>query len=78
MTDEEDPRPMTVSQTFRVEGMTCEHCVAAVRDEVARVRGVGEVDVDLATGRLTILADEVIDAEQVRAAVRSAGYEIAA
>ncbi len=69
---------MTVSQTFRVEGMTCEHCVAAVRDEVARVRGVGEVDVDLATGRLTILADEVIDAEQVRAAVRSAGYEIAA
>ncbi|WP_208029406.1 heavy-metal-associated domain-containing protein [Rhabdothermincola sediminis] len=69
---------MTVSQTFRVEGMTCDHCVAAVREEVSRVGGVAEVDVDLATGRMTIFADDAIDADEVRAAVRSAGYEIAA
>jgi copper chaperone len=69
---------MTVSQTFRVEGMTCDHCVAAVREEVSRVGGVAEVDVDLATGRLTIIADDAIDTDEVRAAVRSAGYEIAA
>lgn len=69
---------MTVSQTFRVEGMTCDHCVAAVREEVSRVKGVAEVDVELATGRLTIIADDAIDTDEVRAAVRNAGYEIAA
>lgn len=69
---------MTVSQTFRVEGMTCDHCVAAVREEVSRVKGVAEVDVELATGRLTIIGDDAIDTDEVRAAVRNAGYEIAA
>lgn len=68
---------MCVSErTYRVEGMTCEHCVAAVRGEVAAIAGVAEVDVDLASGRLTISPGEVSD-EQVRAAVEEAGYSLA-
>ena len=62
---------------YVVEGMTCAHCVLSVREEVSEVPGVSEVDVDLASGRLTV-AGSGIDDDAVRAAVVEAGYEVAA
>jgi copper chaperone CopZ len=64
------------TQTYRVVGMTCSHCVASVREEVAEVAGVAAVDVDLASGRLTVAGNGVAEAA-VRAAVAEAGYEVA-
>lgn len=63
--------------TYTVEGMSCQHCVASVREEVSAVPGVRDVDVDLATGRLVVSGDSVSDAA-VRTAVQEAGYEVAA
>jgi copper chaperone CopZ len=57
--------------------MTCGHCVLSVREEVSEVRGVSAVDVELASGRLTVTGRQVSDAS-VRAAVAEAGYEVAA
>ncbi len=57
---------------FTVSGMTCQHCVASVTEEVGEVPGVTEVDVDLATGRLHVAGDG-LTAEQVQAAVAEAG-----
>src|SRR3954468_1496398 len=37
------------SATYRVAGMTCEHCRTVVTAEVSRVAGVESVDVDLDT-----------------------------
>ena len=54
-----------------VTGMTCQHCVASVTEEVTELPGVSEVDVDLATGRLHVVGD--VTAEQVQAAVAEAG-----
>jgi len=34
-----------ISATYRVTGMTCEHCVRAVTEELARLDGVREVSV---------------------------------
>jgi copper chaperone len=62
--------------TYTVQGMTCEHCKLSVTEEVAEVPTVTAVDVDLATGRMTVTGDA--DAAAVRAAVEAAGYEIAA
>jgi copper chaperone CopZ len=62
--------------TYIVNGMTCGHCVAAVRGEVAGVPGVTEVDVDLDTKRVVVRGDGVDDAA-VRAAIVEAGYEAA-
>ena len=56
---------------FTVTGMTCQHCVASVTEEVNELAGVREVDVDLASGRLHVVGD--VTAEQVRAAVAEAG-----
>lgn len=67
-----------VSQrTYSVTGMTCEHCVLSVREEVAEVAGVSDVDVDLASGRLTVTGERFSD-DAVRAAVAEAGYEVTA
>ena len=56
---------------FTVSGMTCQHCVASVTEEVTELPGVTEVDVDLASGRLHVVGD--VTAEQVQAAVTEAG-----
>jgi copper chaperone CopZ len=65
------------TRQYTVKGMTCAHCVLSVREEVAEVAGVSDVDVDLASGRLTVSGDDFADAD-VSAAVRDAGYEVAA
>ena len=63
--------------TYTVVGMTCGHCMNAVSEEVSRVPGVTGVDVDLASGALTVTSDAPVDARAVRAAVEEAGYEVA-
>jgi copper ion binding protein len=66
------------STTYRVEGMTCDHCVRAVRTEVEAIEGVAEVEVDLATGEVAVTSDAPLDPATVRAAVDEAGYELVA
>ncbi len=63
-----------MERTYIVEGMTCDHCVNAVRTEVSAVSGVTSVDVDLET-KLVQVAGEQIDDAAVFAAVEEAGYE---
>ena len=65
------------TNTYTVQGMTCEHCVGAVRGEVARIPGVTDVTVELSTGTVTVTSDTPIDLETVRASVDEAGYELA-
>lgn len=66
---------MTTS-TFTVSGMSCEHCVAAVRAELGKVEGVTGVEVDLGSGRVTVTSDRPLDRAAVAAAVDEAGYEL--
>ncbi|MGY1760424.1 heavy-metal-associated domain-containing protein [Geodermatophilus sp. SYSU D00779] len=63
--------------SYTVTGMTCGHCVNAVTEEVSAVPGVTAVEVDLATGGLTVTSTEPVDADAVRAAVEEAGYSVA-
>ncbi|PZG20915.1 heavy-metal-associated domain-containing protein [Nonomuraea aridisoli] len=63
--------------TFTVKGMTCGHCVSSVKEEVGEVAGVTKVDVDLASGLLTVDSDGPVDPARIAAAVEEAGYELA-
>ena len=63
-------------RAYTVEGMTCQHCVASVQEEVGEVRGVRDVAVDLTSGRVDVTGSDVDDAA-VRAAVEDAGYRVA-
>lgn len=64
----------TPPQYYTVYGMTCDHCVLSVTEEVSEVEGVDGVDVDLATGRLTLTGARYSD-DQIKQAVVEAGYE---
>jgi copper chaperone len=65
------------TSSFTVTGMTCAHCVASVTEEVQEIPGVTAVDVDLASGALSVTSSRPVDAAAVRAAVTEAGYGLA-
>jgi copper ion binding protein len=64
------------TETFRVEGMTCDHCRNAVTTEVSAVSGVQAVTVDIEAGTVTVSADKPVDQSDIAAAVDEAGYTL--
>lgn len=63
--------------TYTVTGMTCEHCVASVTEEVQEIEGVRDVAVDLESGTLTVTSDAPPSETEVKNAVEEAGYALA-
>ncbi len=64
------------STTYAVTGMTCEHCVHAVIEELSRLGGVREVTVELVPGgesAVTVTGDAPLPDEAVIAALDEAG-----
>ncbi len=65
----------TVGVDFAVEGMTCASCVARVERKLARVPGVDEATVNLATERASVTYDPAVTTPAALiAAVEAAGY----
>jgi len=69
---------MSVTETYQVEGMTCEHCVRAVSAEIGALPGVTTVRVDLASGAVDVTSDAPLAAVAVADAVDEAGYRLVA
>ena len=67
---------MSTTTTLLVDGMTCDHCVSAIRSAVSGLDGVTDVAVDLASGQVTVVADQAPDEAALRAAVEDAGYDL--
>lgn len=65
---------MSSTLEFKVPGMTCGHCVAAVSGEISKVPGVADVAVDLETKSVVVTGADV-DRDAVWAAVDEAGFE---
>lgn len=65
---------MSSPLTYRVPGMSCDHCVVAVTEEVSQVAGVASVDVDLESKLVRVAGTDVDDAAVV-AAIDEAGYD---
>jgi copper chaperone CopZ len=68
---------MSVTTTYRVTGMTCGHCEAAVTGELSQLPGVRGVSVDLSTGDVTVTSEAPLPIDDVRSAVDEAGYALA-
>jgi copper chaperone CopZ len=64
------------ARTYHVDGMTCDHCLLSVKEEVGDVPGVATVDVELDSGTLTVSGTTLRD-DAVKAAVEEAGYVLA-
>ncbi|MDE5800258.1 MAG: cation transporter, partial [Paramuribaculum sp.] len=61
--------------TYKIKGMNCTHCQAAVQKAIAALPGVDAVDVNLTTSTATV--EGTASPADVAQAVRIAGYDIA-
>jgi copper chaperone len=68
---------MATTIEYRVNGMSCGHCEASVRREVAKLDGVEDITVSAATGKLLVTTAAPLADADVIAAVDEAGYEAA-
>lgn len=59
---------------FNVEGMTCQHCVGAVTRAIQEHDAAAKVEIDLATGRVSVESNQSVDV--LKAAIDEAGYTI--
>ena len=59
---------------FQVEGMSCQHCVAAVTNAIREHDDGAQVQVDLAAGRVTVESTQSVEA--LKAAIDEAGYTV--
>lgn len=69
---------MTTTE-YKVQGMTCAHCVRAVTSELSALDGVTDVSIELSAGAVSavqVTSSVVLDEAEVRAAVDEAGYEL--
>ena len=67
---------MSTTVTYRVPDVSCDHCRAAITNEVGAVSGVEAVDVDL-NEKLVTITGELLDERALIAAIGDAGYEVA-
>lgn len=63
------------TQTITVSGMTCQHCAASVREELSEIPGLTVLDIDVASGKVTIEGSGFSE-QAVAAAVEEAGYQL--
>lgn len=63
-----------MKQSFKVEGMSCSHCVMAVKKELTKIN-ITNAEVEI--GKITLDTEKNnITSEQIKKAVVNAGYKI--
>ena len=60
---------------YRVVGMTCLHDARSVIDELSTIRGVTDVDVNLASGDVRVSSTTPLGTDEVLTIINDAGYE---
>jgi len=68
-------REFDMGLTLKVEGMSCQHCVASVKKSLEGIDEVESAMPDLDSGDV-IVTGENLDKDKLEAAVRDAGYQV--
>jgi copper chaperone len=61
---------------IKVKGMSCSHCVAAMTKAMTSLAGVSNVQVDLASGRVSYDSAAPIPRADLDRVVKAAGFEL--
>lgn len=61
-------------QSFDVKGMTCDHCVSAIKAAIAIADPNAQVDIDLAAGKVVVANDSAPE-DVLLQAIEAEGYE---
>lgn len=63
---------MIKQQRFRINGMTCQHCVQAIDARLRQLPGAESVDVRIAPAQAVVCGE--VDATAIVQAIADAGY----
>lgn len=61
---------------LKVEGMTCNHCKAAVEGALNELNGVESATVSLQDHRVDVIHNETVTLQQMVEAVEEQGYDV--
>ncbi len=67
---------MVENETYLIEGMSCASCAAHIEDSLKQVDNLSDVNVNLATSKLTLSRGEGIDRTEVEKIVEKLGYKL--
>lgn len=68
---------MANTEILNVEGMSCMHCVNAVKSSVGALLGVSKVEVDLPAKKVAVTYDgDKVGLDKIKDAIEDAGYEV--
>ena len=66
-----------MTQTWKIEGMECEHCQRRVFNALAALDAVSAVDVSLENNTATLTTDKAFTTEEAAAIMDEIGYDFA-
>ena len=67
---------MVKNETYLIEGMSCASCAAHIEESLKQVDNLSDVNVNLATSKLTLSRGEGIDRTEVEKIVEKLGYKL--
>lgn len=67
---------MVENETYLIEGMSCASCAAHIEESLKQVDNLSDVNVNLATSKLTLTRGEGIDRTEVEKIVEKLGYKL--
>jgi copper chaperone len=59
-----------------VSGMTCDHCINAVTEELMKLSEVTDVKIQLDSGTVDIESESELNPALIESAIQEAGYEV--
>jgi copper chaperone len=62
--------------TIKIKGMSCQHCVMAVKKALNGIEGIENASVDLEAGQATFDATQPVDLQVVKERIKKAGFEV--
>lgn len=65
-----------MKKTIMVEGMSCGHCEAAVKEALGEIKDVKDVEVNLDTKEVIIESDVELDSDLITGAIEDIGFEV--
>jgi len=65
------------TQEFKIEGMSCNHCVMAVKKELSKVENLDVQDVQIGSAKVAY-EEAKVSQEAIRSAIETAGYKVVA
>jgi copper chaperone len=63
-------------KTIKIKGMSCGHCVQAVKKALGQIEGVSNVEVNLDKGEASYEEKTPVDTEILKDRIKKAGYEL--